>query len=593
MADLLSAYMATSRADVAPILQSIIDAPPFSFDRASRGTLIEALLADLKSKTRIPPKDAALALLALKTLGKIPTGSETMASPSTLSTLLQLASSFLKDDSDASSEALRCVANCLLLHPSARDNLIDKEVNGGEICAVMLDKATNQDVIFILSRILFLSTVTASPFVKSLVNEKRHGKNIVDIIGAKLDAVLVGILSGQKMAREAMTDLLKFTFNILLHYPKMVESEPQNSNTSDDNKVIGDFWSSNLDGLLAPTLRVFHSLPPTFPSPLVSPLTHVIHALITIPIKPSNHSTWFPKRSNSAKSSKSSSPSSSPPTTHSHVSSSSTSRSESPTSSSTPSAKPIKGLDRALSVISRSISRSPSPNPPASRIDTFLHVHDLLEVAFGHYFPDAIEPDDVSIRENLKKELALTSGITDTTLDDVLTPLVVLMTRFCVADETCRSRARQWLVPPDLDRSTPLEGRPDMLGRCLRLLSSVYHARLKDATGELLFAISDSDPTMLSALFGYGNVAGFLFNKGIMSAPGPSSEAGIIPEGVNPITGTTVQEKKSSEPELTQEEKEQEMEKLFVLFDRLEKTGALPPDQNPIRKGLQKAAMQG
>jgi hypothetical protein len=40
---------------------------------------------------------------------------------------------------------------------------------------------------------------------------------------------------------------------------------------------------------------------------------------------------------------------------------------------------------------------------------------------------------------------------------------------------------------------------------------------------------------------------------------------------------------------MTDEEKEREAEKLFVLFDRLEKTGALPPDQNPIRK----AAVQG
>jgi hypothetical protein len=30
------------------------------------------------------------------------------------------------------------------------------------------------------------------------------------------------------------------------------------------------------------------------------------------------------------------------------------------------------------------------------------------------------------------------------------------------------------------------------------------------------------------------------------------------------------------------------MEKLFVLFDRLEKNGAIPPDQNPMRKAIQK-----
>jgi hypothetical protein len=38
---------------------------------------------------------------------------------------------------------------------------------------------------------------------------------------------------------------------------------------------------------------------------------------------------------------------------------------------------------------------------------------------------------------------------------------------------------------------------------------------------------------------------------------------------------------------MSDEEKEREMEKLIVLFDRLEKTGALPKDQNPIRKAIQ------
>jgi len=97
--------------------------------------------------------------------------------------------------------------------------------------------------------------------------------------------------------------------------------------------------------------------------------------------------------------------------------------------------------------------------------------------------------------------------------------------------------------------------------------------------------------TTLSALVGYGNVAGYLFNKGIMSAPPQTSSTGNVstttPSGevINPITGTTFQPKPAG-PEMTQEEKEREAEKLFVLFDRLERNGALPPEQNPIRKAI-------
>ena len=86
---------------------------------------------------------------------------------------------------------------------------------------------------------------------------------------------------------------------------------------------------------------------------------------------------------------------------------------------------------------------------------------------------------------------------------------------------------------------------------------------------------------------GYGNVAGFLFQKGIMSAPprsagssAPTTTADGLP--INPVTGVVDH---PHEPlEMSDEEKEREAEKLFVLFDRLEKSGAIPPSQNPIRK---------
>jgi hypothetical protein len=118
---------------------------------------------------------------------------------------------------------------------------------------------------------------------------------------------------------------------------------------------------------------------------------------------------------------------------------------------------------------------------------------------------------------------------------------------------------------------------------------------LKDAVGELLYAVADSDASTLSSLVGYGNVAGFLFHKGILSAPsasGNSSAPVTTPAGqsINPITGTTVNPAPAA-PDLSEEEKDRELQKLFVLFDRLEKSGALSPDQNPIRKAVQEGKM--
>lgn len=84
-----------------------------------------------------------------------------------------------------------------------------------------------------------------------------------------------------------------------------------------------------------------------------------------------------------------------------------------------------------------------------------------------------------------------------------------------------------------------------------------------------------------------------------MNAPPPNPNANPGPstakdgKSINPITGTTAEKQTSSVDDMTEEEKEREMEKLFVLFDRLEKTGALPESQNPVRKAMQKANEAG
>jgi hypothetical protein len=52
------------------------------------------------------------------------------------------------------------------------------------------------------------------------------------------------------MAKDAMTDVLKLAFYILVHYPKLTDNnEPQTGRSeTDSRKVMGDLWSSKLDG---------------------------------------------------------------------------------------------------------------------------------------------------------------------------------------------------------------------------------------------------------------------------------------------------------------------------------------------------------
>ncbi|KAF5368987.1 hypothetical protein D9758_003121 [Tetrapyrgos nigripes] len=576
MADIIEAYESLSstspRTQVADVLQSIIGNNTIRSKSAGSKSRLNA--RGLSSPSQCPThrqlcrSDAAHALLAVKTLGKNPSGSEYLATAPALSTFLSLANSF-RDDIDASCEALRCIANTMLLFEQARRTLTTKEVGGGEAVLAMLEKAITPDQLFILSRILFLATASPSSFLISLIEDKRHGRNVIDIISLKLDTAMISILSGQRMAREAMTDLLKFTFNLLLHYPKLAESESQANGT----KGGGDLWHPRLDAVLSPLLRVYHTLPPTFPAPLIAPLTHAIHTLITIPITPSLRPLWYGRSQQF--------PSGRASLSGYRPKSKSYEQQRSTTSIQAELIHHPK-LDRALSVLSagrRPMSRSPSPNAQARRsmsansspsgmnFDVVLRTQDLLEISFMYYFPSNTPPDDLGLRESFKKDLT-TAGISpNTTLDDILSPLVVLATRLCKGDGQAKWRN----AGMDYTRGSRQDWPP-----------SVYHKRLKESVGELLYAVSDSDPSTLAALFGYGHVAGFLFNKRCHECASTTNNIEIWflgQSGDQPYDWYIYFSSCDATPaeEMTEEEKEQEMEKLFVLFDRLEKTGSLPP----------------
>lgn len=259
---------------------------------------------------------------------------------------------------------------------------------------------------------------------------------IVDIVGQKLDSLMWSLLSGQAMAKDAMVDILKFSFNLLLQYPRMVDAEDKGKGKEDllQSGNAGELWSSNLEkyvvklvvlqmiktqsliSLLPPLLRMFNGLPPTFPCPLAQPLTHVIHALITIPVAPFA-SRWF-------------SPAGSP--------------------TATPRSQSSDKFHKALSALapgrrSLSSSRPSSPAPPAgkepaARHDTVQRAWDLFDITTAHYVPG--DPDDIAVRQLCKSE-----GII---LNDTLTPLIVLLIRLAAGDESARLRMREWLLPADL-----------------------------------------------------------------------------------------------------------------------------------------------
>ncbi|KAG8889079.1 hypothetical protein FRB98_005828 [Tulasnella sp. 332] len=529
------------------LLNAIAIAPPTAIDVHGRIELVNLLLEDLKDTSKFDPNVILSMLVALKTLGRNSLASEIISQKEHLQTLQTLA----LPSGEVPKEALRCIANALLLVEAGRSNWVS--IGGAEGCCRILERECSPDYLFLAARVLFLSTVFQSSFIVRAV----ESLGAVTVLANKLDALLVDLQHSRPMSKEAMVDALKYTFNLLLQYPRMkhaasgTDSGPSKPNDTEPKPVMGELWDERFAVLLPTLLHLFNSLPQTTGSPLAPPLTHVIHALLNIPIVP-NAKVWFPDELQMSQGSQT-----------------------------------LQKVRRSLS------SRSSPPRSGASTpvagpaTEALRRAYDLLDATLAYFTPG--DPDDLEVRAKCKRE--------DVALDDVGPPLALLLANMVRDNEGARGQVKQWLLPVDLDRSQPLEKRADILGRCLRMMASVYFPKLKDSIGEMLFALCNSDANMMGAQLGYGNIAGFLFNKGIMAPPPPPKDSGgaagdYIPDDpdINPITGSKY---KPEGPDplagMTDEEKEREAEKLFVLFDRLEKMGMAV---NPMRKAQQEGKLE-
>ncbi|KAH7321407.1 guanine nucleotide exchange factor synembryn-domain-containing protein [Stachybotrys elegans] len=177
-------------------------------------------------------------------------------------------------------------------------------------------------------------------------------------------------------------------------------------------------------------------------------------------------------------------------------------------------------------------------------------------------------------------------------VESIITPLVSLIRQvYEYAPEDVKLHMRARVLPSEQDRK-------DVLGRGTSpsavLLKYSTHAAapaLQDMVSHLLFDMSNRDASKFVENVGYGFASGFLFQQNI-SVPESAMEAfstGSNPaeqKPVNPITGQFLDEEKYPDvPEWTEEEKEREAEKLFVLFERLKKNGVIQVE-NPIAQAV-------
>ena len=159
-------------------------------------------------------------------------------------------------------------------------------------------------------------------------------------------------------------------------------------------------------------------------------------------------------------------------------------------------------------------------------------------------------------------------------MENEAAPLLLVLRQFARAgDEGIKQSMQDKLLPREDEREKPLGQSDTLFSRLLQLSMSAFTPTLRDSISGLMFELSDKDVNTFIKNVGYGYAAGFLANKniplGASQAGGASAAGDSSSRHINPVTGQYVdQEKEDNLPPMTEEEKEREAERLFVLFER-------------------------
>ena len=235
---------------------------------------------------------------------------------------------------------------------------------------------------------------------------------------------------------------------------------------------------------------------------------------------------------------------------------------------------------------------SPPLQPPVTYLINSLLNLDLEDTKARHFIQNPLFP-----KFDAKCNVDRLIGILDSAvrhyseeqLEQLANPLTSLLRKiYDFAPSNIKAHICELLLPSEDERVQPLGKSNTLSAHLLRLSTSPVAPNLRETISNMMFELSDRDATNFVRNVGYGFASGFLmthdlpvpenameaWSTGRTEAEAQAQDPGekvtnVNGMEINPITG----QRKDMEPvdvgvEMTDEEKEREAEKLFVLFER-------------------------
>ncbi|OLY83003.1 Synembryn-A [Smittium mucronatum] len=173
-------------------------------------------------------------------------------------------------------------------------------------------------------------------------------------------------------------------------------------------------------------------------------------------------------------------------------------------------------------------------------------------------------------------------------------PLFCILARLSIANSLAKKHAFDFIFA-NRDYSVLPEIGNSISAIVTRIIRAPMQSNFTLLVGDFIYLICDSNSSIFVTQIGFGNAAGYLNARNLplntITELPDSSTASNIPHSdpTNPITGSTFSPQHSTQTEkdladMSDSEKEREAERLFVLFDRLNKNGIFkvqPQFDNP------------